>query len=166
MITIPPSPNADSRTATGEISKVQLAVSTAQHRIDVFNVLSLLGDMLMVAASTHDHTKLSGMDDFYESCVKSSKDKSYDFTKGEWYQNHINTERHHLLARCPEDVNLIDVLEYMVDYMVAGLGRTGEAKMPPIGDDVLRKAYENTVLLIQNNVTTKPDNGMESVIDL
>lgn len=35
-------------------------------------------------------------------------------------------ERHHLLSRTPEDVNLVDVFEYIADCVMAGMARTGE----------------------------------------
>ena len=40
-----------------------------------------------------------------------------DFINDEWYQLHIKAERHHLLSNCPDDVNLIDVLEMIVDKL-------------------------------------------------
>ena len=71
-----------------------------------------------------------------------------DFVSGEWYQLHINTERHHLLSRCPEDVNLLDVIEMIVDYVCAGKTRIGEVRDLEISTDILEKALKNTVKLV------------------
>lgn len=68
----------------------------------------------------------------------------------EWYQLHINKERHHLLSRCPEDVNLLDVLEMVVDCVCAGMARSGDVYPIEINDDILNKALSNTIELIKN----------------
>ena len=39
-----------------------------------------------------------------------------NFTDGEWYPMHCQTERHHLNERCPDDVSLIDVIEMICDW--------------------------------------------------
>ena len=61
-------------------------------------------------------------------------------------------ERHHLFSRCPDDVNLIDVLEMIVDCTCAGLARSGEVRPMEINDDILHKAIDNTVELIKSVV--------------
>ena len=58
------------------------------------------------------------------------------------------TERHHLNDNVPEDVNLIDVLEMVIDCTVAGLARSGEVYNITIPNDVLIKAIDNTKNLI------------------
>ena len=83
-----------------------------------------------------------------------------DFTSGllgrefkslPWYQKHL-TERHHLNESCPEDVNLIDVLEMVIDCSVAGLARSGNIFPINISNEILQKAIENTKQMIIDNV--------------
>lgn len=73
-----------------------------------------------------------------------------DFASGKWYQNHVNTERHHLLSRCPEDVNLLDVIEMIVDCVCAGKTRSGEIGGLEITPDILETAMKNTVKLVDD----------------
>jgi hypothetical protein len=75
-----------------------------------------------------------------------------NFVEAEWYQLHINEERHHLLSRCPEDVNLIDVLEMIADCTCAGLARSCEVRDLEITTDILERAVKNTVELIKQKV--------------
>lgn len=62
------------------------------------------------------------------------------------------TERHHLNDSVPEDVNLIDVLEMVIDCTVAGLARSGSVYDITIPEDVLKKAIDNTKQMIIDNV--------------
>ena len=68
-----------------------------------------------------------------------------------WFKNRHMTERHHLNDSVPEDVNLIDVLEMVIDCTVAGLARSGNVYPITISPEVLQKAVENTSNLIINN---------------
>lgn len=61
------------------------------------------------------------------------------------------TERHHLNDSVPEDVNLVDVLEMVIDCTVAGLARSGEVYDITIPQEVLEQAIDNTKQLIINN---------------
>lgn len=65
---------------------------------------------------------------------------------------HVTTERHHLLSYCPDDVNIIDVLEMIVDCTLAGLTRSGTIRPVELNDEILKKAVDNTVQLIKNMV--------------
>lgn len=54
-------------------------------------------------------------------------------------------ERHHIKDHCPDDVDLVDVLEMIADCTAAALARSGGLKYPlEIDKDVLYKAFENT----------------------
>lgn len=68
---------------------------------------------------------------------------------------HIKNERHHLLSRCPEDVNLIDVMEMITDCVCAGMSRSGEVRPIEIDNVILEKALENTVDLIKSMAISK-----------
>ena len=143
------SPNADTRSAKGNVSKEELLDQTLSHILDVQNVGCMLADKLKEQVAMHDHTKIDYIDDFYNDFV-SGKQRE-DFKSLPWWQKHM-TERHHLNDSVPEDVNLIDVLEMVIDCTVAGLARSGNVYDITIPDDVLIKAINNTKDLIINSV--------------
>ena len=88
---------------------------------------------------------------FYKNFL-SAMNNGTNFVEDEWYQLHINEERHHLLSRCPEGVNLIDVIEMIVDCTCAGLARSGEVRGLEINSEILEKAVQNTVKLILREI--------------
>lgn len=96
-----------------------------------------------------------------KAAVQSNSEKvrkaaeKFDFVLGNWYQLHVNTERHHLLSRCPEDVNLLDVVEIIVDCVCAGKTRSGEVRDLEISADILEKALKNTVKLVDDMTVVK-----------
>lgn len=108
-----------------------------------------LSKMVYSAGECHDATKKTQERMFYRDFVDSQKNGS-DFVESEWYQLHIHAERHHLLNHCPDDVNLIDVMEMIVDCVCAGMSRSGEVRELEIKDDILKKAVENTATLIKD----------------
>lgn len=67
--------------------------------------------------------------------------------------------RHHLLQPdgVPTDVNLIDVLDMIVDCVMAGMSRTGTVYPLTITDEVLRTAFSNTVDLLKNKIVVEKD---------
>lgn len=69
---------------------------------------------------------------------------------GWWYQMHIDKERHHPMSKCHDDINLLDVIEMIVDCVCAGKARAGEVRAMEIDDEILKKAFQNTVGLIDN----------------
>lgn len=147
-ITIVKSPNADTRTAKKDITKDELLSQTVSHIFDVQRVGVMLADMLKNQVSEHDHTKIDYIDEFYDNFISGKQGE--DFKALSWWQKHM-TERHHLNDSVPEDVNLIDVLEMVIDCTVAGLARSGEVYDITIPNEVLVKAISNTKDLIINN---------------
>lgn len=79
--------------------------------------MGLFISMMYDAAVNHDHDKLTGINEFHSDFITN-------FEKTEWYENHKKVNRHHLLTQdgVPQDVNLIDVLEMIVDCVMAGMG--------------------------------------------
>lgn len=150
-IIIKKSSNADTRTAKGEVTKKELLQQTYSHIDDVNNVGNFLINKFKEQIKQHDHTKVEEIDQFYEDFTSGKKDK--DFKELPWWQLHM-TERHHLNDSVPEDVNLLDVLEMVIDCTVAGLARGGSAdKIYPItiSQEVLEQAIDNTKQLIIDN---------------
>jgi hypothetical protein len=94
----------------------------------------------------HDYTKKSEPEAslFYRELCATIEGKM-DFEKGEWYPMHCQRERHHLNQYCPEDVNLIDVIEMICDCVCAGMARSGSVYPVKIPNEILQQAVENTV---------------------
>ena len=149
-IQIQKSPNADTRTAKGEVSKDELLRSTEMHISDVQKGLAFFADKLIEAGSAHDNTKISDLDGFYKLAQASFKDD--DFRAGGWFKKHVSEERHHLTDHVPDDVTLIDVLERISDITMAGLARSGDVYADELDPEILQKAYQNTLKLLKQQV--------------
>jgi len=119
---------------------------TDQHITDVDKVMQYFSDELIEKGKNHDFLKKTRSDEFYDSLI-SGKIKD-----SKWYQDHITKERHHLKSHVPDDVNLIDVLEYLGDCVVAGLSRSGDIYDIDPSDKLLRKAFDNTVELLKKEI--------------
>lgn len=145
MITVIKSPNADSRSAE-DLTVESLEASTKNHISDVQQGLMLFANMLMDAGWAHDFTKRAYMEEFFEALTSGNVKDS------QWYKMHISRERHHLLSKAPEDVNLVDVFEHLVDCTMAGLARSGEVYDVDLPPELLQKACKNTVELLKSKV--------------
>ena len=151
MIEIRKNPNGDTRTAQKDVSFEQFQEANDMHIEDVRSVMYELSKMIDARGENHDCTKKSQERMFYRDFV-NTQENGDDFTKSEWYSLHTKAERHHLLSSCPEDVNLIDVLEMIVDCTCAGLARSGEVRDLEINTKILEKAVNNTTQLIKSMV--------------
>ena len=147
-------PNGDTRTAPKNITFKQFQEANDSHMADVRAVMDKLGTVLCENGKKHDWTKKSEESMFYRDFLATLNDGK-DFVSGEWYQLRVNTERHHLLSRCPEDVNLLDVIEMSVDCVCAGKTRSGEVRDLEISTDILEKAIKNTVKLVDDMTEVK-----------
>lgn len=148
-IIIKRSKNADTRSAEGEVSKQELLDNSLSHIKDVQNVGDWLSIKLKESVTNHDYTKIDYIDQFHEDFTSGRQGE--DFKALPWFQKHLE-ERHHLNDRVPEDVNLIDVLEMVIDCTVAGLARSGEVYDITIPEEVLKQAINNTKNMIIDNV--------------
>jgi len=148
MITITKSPNADSRSAKKELlTEEELRKSTDNHIADVYKGMDYFASLLTKAGESHDNTKKgSGSLEFFKALT------SGDVKNSDWYKGHITKERHHLISKVPDDVNLIDVLEHLTDCVMAGLSRSGEIYDIDLSSEVLQKAHKNTVELLKKNI--------------
>lgn len=153
-IIINKSPMADSRTCdVTKVTKMQLHEASGQHIHDVIQGMNYLARLIKRRGLNHDVTKIDELDLFYQNFREGSS----GFAQKEWYQLHVTSERHHLKDHVHDDVNLIDVLEMIVDCVMAGLARTGTYRKDEIDPDVLVKAYHNTVQLLLDNVEVDDD---------
>lgn len=142
------SKNADTRSAEGQVSKEELLDNTLSHIDDVQHWGYRIAELLKKQVLEHDHTKVDNIDQFHEDFTTGKQ--GGEFKSLPWWQIH-KTERHHLNDSVPEDVNLIDVLEMVIDCTVAGLARSGEVYGITIPQEVLEKAIANTSQLIIDN---------------
>ena len=154
MITIQKSPTADTRTCdVTKVTRETLVDSSRKHIQDVQFGLAYFRQKLAEAGAAHDFTKLEHMDQFYS-------DFKTKFEKHEWWDAHQKIERHHLATPVGvrEDVDLIDVLEFITDCVMAGMARAGsvyELKLPP---EVFEKAFQNTVAKLKAEVVVAEGN--------
>jgi hypothetical protein len=151
LITIRKSPTADSRTCdVTKVTKHQLIESSSQHIVDVGKGLQYFKGLLTVAGLNHDADKITDIDGFYSNFQNSFSEGHTD-----WWDRHKELNRHHLSpvdGKIPEDVNLIDVLDYIADCTMAGMARSGEVRTIVISQEVLMRAFWNTAKLLENQV--------------
>lgn len=149
MITITKSKTADIKTCDfANISKDALLESSQQHIYDVTKALVFFRDMIDTAAENHDTDKITDIDNFHADFVTG-------FQQTGWYDKHRQSNRHHLTAEdgIPSDVNLIDVLDYISDCVMAGMARNGNVTPLELSPELLERAFQNTVALLNSQVT-------------
>lgn len=151
MVIIKKNPNGDTRSASKDVTLEEFRKANEMHIQDVKNVLYELAYYMMAQGRLHDVTKISHEEKFFED-FKDALNNGTNFTEGWWYNNHIKEERHHPMAHCCEDINLLDIIEMVVDCNCAGLARTGNVFPVNIDPEILKKAVENTSKLIKTMV--------------
>ena len=141
-------PNGDTRTCDwSKVSWVELLSSSINHIGDVTKGMKFFTRLLMQVAKSHDFDKVKDIDRFH-------RDFATGFKQTAWWDKHRKENRHHLEVEdgVPDDVNLVDVIEYIVDSVVAGMARSGEVRSLEISSEVLQRALYNTVELLKRNV--------------
>jgi len=133
------------------VTKNQLCISSEQHIADVKLGMGFFIKKLQEAADNHDWDKFCLLDQFHADFVTG-------FERTEWWDNHRKVNRHHLLQEdgIPDDVNLVDVFEFIVDCVMAGMARSGSVYPLTINPEVLQKAFDNTVDLLKEHVVVRP----------
>lgn len=147
----------DTRTAEHMPTREEFDEANESHIDDVRRLTKLFCDETLKRVWRHDWTKTTEpyATMFYDDMKANIEDGKEPFTDMEWYNLHVNTERHHLndLNGCvPEDVDLIDVIEMLVDCVSAGMARSGSVYEVTVSDYILQKAIANTVLEMINVV--------------
>jgi hypothetical protein len=150
-IQIEQSKTADTRTCdVSTVSREVLLASSKQHIEDVRKGLEWFRFRLDIAGIEHDWTKLKQIDQFYEDFKTS-------FKRTKWWDNHRKQERHHLSS--PDgiraDVDLIDVIEYLVDGVMAGLARSGKYRKEEMPTGLLELAFDNTVKKLVESIEVR-----------
>lgn len=141
----------DTRTANRKPSFDEFQAANGSHMTDVHDVMCEIAKLINKAGLEHDYTKKLYEPEFYADFCKVLDGSTEKFTDMEWHQKHINEERHHINRRCPDDVDLIDIIEHIVDCCCAGKTRSGYISPVVIDPEILQKAVDNTVKLIDNN---------------
>lgn len=153
MIEIQKSKTADTRTCDfTKVTKETLLASSVQHIGDVRKGMEFFMSKIYEAAGRHDWDKIEKIDGFHRDFVTGFKEHS-------WWDNHRKINRHHLLEKdgVRDDVNLVDVIDMIVDCVMAGMGRSGSVYPLTIDADVLKKAFDNTVELLKSQVIVKEE---------
>ena len=153
MIQVQKSATADTRTCDFKsVSKETLLASSRTHIGDVVKAMSFFSGKLFEAAGEHDYDKLTSIDQFHADFVTG-------FQQTGWWDNHRRVHRHHLAQEdgVPLDVNLLDVLEYISDCVMAGMARSGSVFDLEMTPELLDRAFKNTVALLKEEVTIEQD---------
>jgi len=148
MIQIKKSATADTRTCdVTKVSREELLKASKQHIADVRLAMDHFQWLIQRASDKHDWTKLEGIDEFYS-------DFKTGFKVQGWLDKHKLTERHHISVPqgVREDVDLIDVLEFAADIVMAGMARSGSVYPLTLSPELLERAFQNTVELLKAEV--------------
>jgi len=141
--------HGDSRHAPKDTTFEQFHEANLSHIADVRTVMLWLARHLASQGCSHDWTKLKYEEEFWKDFQDSLLNNG-DFVNGWWYQMHIDKERHHPTSKCHDDINLLDIIELIVECVCAGKARAGEVRPMEINDEILKKAFENTVKLVDD----------------
>jgi hypothetical protein len=151
MITIQKSATADTRTCDyTKVDKRTLLNSSRYHIEDVQQAFEFLIGKMLEASRVHDRDKITDIDGFHRDFVTG-------FKQTEWWDAHRKLNRHHLNMEdgIPSDVNLIDILDFIVDCVMSGMGRSGSVYPLNLSPELLERAFQNTVELLKKEVVVK-----------
>ena len=154
MITIQKSQTADTRTCDyANTSKETLLASSEQHIRDVRKALDYFMARVCEAGQRHDTDKITDIDGFHADFVRGFGPDAQT-----WWTKHRAINRHHLTMAdgIPADVNLIDVLDFIADCVMAGMGRSGSVYPLQLPPELLERAFQNTVALLKSQVVVEP----------
>lgn len=153
MITIRKSETADTRTCDfANTAKGTLLASSVQHIGDVGQALAFFSALITRQAVRHDTDKLTDIDGFHADFLTGFKQTG-------WWDRHRQLNRHHLLQAdgVRADLNLIDVLDFIADCVMAGMARSGSVYDLKLSPELLETAFQNTVALLKQEVQVAPE---------
>ena len=151
----------DTRTATKVPTFDEFSTANRDHAENVEDMLTAITEEIRVRKSNHDRTKRFEPEKslFYRELCATIEGKMDFVADGEWYPMHCRTERHHLNEYCPDDVNLIDVIEMICDCVCAGMARKGTFRPIEISSEILQKAVKNTAQMCVDAVEIQEGEG-------
>lgn len=153
MIAIQKSETADTRTCDfANVTKETLLTSSRQHIGDVRKALWFFIAKIDDAANVHDFDKITDIDGFHHDFLTGFKETT-------WWDMHRKVNRHHLQQAdgVRENVNLIDVLDFIADCVMAGMARSGSVYELQLSPELLERAFQNTVALLKAEVVVESD---------
>lgn len=148
MIRILKSPTADTRTCDyTKVSRETLLASSKQHISDVRRALDFFMAQVCAAGQRHDADKITDINGFHRDFITG-------FQRTEWWDAHRRLNRHHLTNDdgIPDDVNLIDVLDFIADCVMAGMARSGSVYPLQLPADLLDRAFQNTIAMLKAQI--------------
>ena len=154
MIEIQKSATADTRTCDfTKVSRQTLLESSVQHIGDVREALAFFVAEILQASKRHDFDKITDIDGFHRDFVTG-------FAQTTWWDAHRQLNRHHLTQAdgVRDDVNLIDVLDFIADCVMAGMARSGSVYELKLTPELLERAFQNTVTLLKAQVVVASEN--------
>lgn len=157
MIEVKPSPTADTRTCDfANVTRQTLYESSEQHIDDVRAALNFFLHKLDEAAQRHDFDKLTDITTFHA-------DFTTGFKQTLWWDTHRRINRHHLTQDdgVRDDVNLIDVLDFIADCVMAGMARSGSVYPLTLSPELLELAFQNTVELLKSQIVVRSSGPQE-----
>lgn len=141
----------DTRSIEKTFTKEDVIHDTIYHNLAVRECTKFICQKIQFQSTKHDYTKLNEYLPMFYNALKSGLTGD-DFRKLEWFQIHCHKERHHLNDFCPNDVNLIDVIEMICDCVCAGKARSGIVYPISISNEILQKAVKNTEKMLEDNI--------------
>jgi len=137
-------------------NKEELLVAIAMHISDVQKGCAVIANKIIEAGINHDNTKMTIAD--VDIFMEERESGNYN----NWLKSHRNNNRHHFhqLDNCPDDYNLVDVIESIVDCVTAIKARKGQTvKMATdyISPELLAKAFKTTIEMLENEIIVEND---------
>jgi hypothetical protein len=129
------------------VTKARLLARSRQHIRDVRRALQFFSCEIHAAILAHDADKVSDIDGFHADYLTGLE-------QTEWRQRHRTLNRHHLMdaGGVPDDVNLVDVLDFIADCVTSGMASGGTVHPLHLPPDVLERAFQNTLELLKGAV--------------
>ena len=129
------------------VSEKDSEEDTLKHRQAVIDVGNYFCERIKEQFKNHDWSKLgTNLKDFTDGLNKGFDSPEFNA----WYDMHVSAERHHLKKSVPDDVNIIDLLEMLIDCACAGMARTGSCYPMELDNELLQKVVAHTFELIKS----------------
>jgi hypothetical protein len=151
MIEINKTIAADTRSCDwSKVTKDELLTASMEHINHVGAGMHFFIQKLNYVILTHDITKLTHFNWFHDDFLTGFKQVG-------WYQFHKEKERHHISSPdgVRDDVDVIDLIEHLVDCVMAGMARTGEVYPINLSNELLQNIVKNTVAKLKNEIVVK-----------
>jgi hypothetical protein len=69
------------------------------------------------------------------------------------------------MSNVPGDVTLVDVIEYLVDCVMAGMSRSGTVYDLDLPQEVLQLAFKNSIDLLKKNIKVVDPKKDDNILD-